>query len=287
MAALLRGGISYAGSHVTLALIEQKENSFELKRLEEESIPKRNGVWFLEILRSIDKKTLGRIAAISVSLDNADVHLLAFPMDSALNRVEQNEHVQWEQSHHIPHYRASEYLTDLHTLKTHARDRVVDTLAVSVPRATIYKIQSALSAQKLNLAKVHIGQLAAAISLQFSNPEIKTQNCALLGIDADRLDLSFIANGRMVQYDHNRSQSIAELCSWLQPKISVYEPTSVFAYGGDVPAETMKGLRGALNRPITLLNPLKRFQISAETPVNGKILGKEHRFAACIGCALG
>jgi hypothetical protein len=287
MAKEILSGISFSGMTAIIAVLEKHKDAHQLVHLDEIEMSGEKALWFLDALDTVEKKLLGKIDSVSVALENARVQLHAFPTDSSLTRVEQNEHVRWELAQYVENFRPSEYVTDLHILRSNAREQVTDVLAVSVPQSLVFNIETNLSARKLNLKTVMVGHFAAEEALRLSHPELKNETCVFIEISNGRVDLEILKNEKRAGYGYTQFETPAETVGWMNELILAYPQAPIYLHGTEKLHEWIKLLRGSTGREVTTLNPFRKIRISPSVAQFSRQIGKEHRFAACIGAAVG
>jgi Tfp pilus assembly PilM family ATPase len=280
-------GISYSDNIAQTVILETSDDGVEVRHLEEINDVVQSDGWFLVPLFELrKKKNLGKRSKISVALDNASVILLSFPMDSSLNQVQQNGHVHWELSNFVDDFKPNAYVSDVHVLRTWARDRVVEVLAVSVKRSLVYNIQQMLSERKLDLDIIDTNHFGAQHALLMNYPDVRTKSVALVGVTRNRIDAGVISNGRLRDYRYTINSSSEYVSIWLQELSKEFPITDMFFHGPEVTHELIKTLRASIHQSITLLNPFRTLRISPSFSEFDKYIGQEHRFAACVGIAV-
>ncbi|MFI5250812.1 MAG: pilus assembly protein PilM [Bacteroidota bacterium] len=282
----LRSGISCTGKEATMAMLEIQDDLVELKFLNDIKSSNDNPFWFLDILDTADKKMLNKLSKISVVASNERVQLHAFPIDSLLTQVEKNEHVEWELSNYITNFRRNDYITDLKTMRTNARDQYLDVMAISMEKSFVFGLQTALAKRKLNVGVIGVEYFAAEEALLHSHPEVKNRQCAIAGISKDRIDIGILMNNRLVHYSYNPYQSIPDAILFIRKVFDEFDAASLFVHGEGVTFDWQKNLRKEFGASYMLLNPFRRIRISPMVSQFSRYLGSEYRFASSVGSAL-
>src|SRR5512134_2256784 len=107
-------GLSYTGDFLRTAVLQLKKQGPVLCHLSEENVGERTGAWFLRGMSGPRLRSLRRVSAVSVGIDNASVFYHSFPTDQALGREQRDELVDWELSHFITDYTGSDFIKDVH-----------------------------------------------------------------------------------------------------------------------------------------------------------------------------
>ena len=278
-------GISYDNETAQFAVLELQSDGIALHHLEEFQKSGNSEIWFLRPLT--DKKNVsgGVITKAALTLDHRVVFLHQLPLDSSLTQPEQNQHVQWELSNYIEHFKPKEYITDIHVLRTQAKEQVLDILSVSVKRSHVFNIQQALDDHKIDLALVETNYFGAHHALLIVHPEVRSKPTALAGISKDRMDVGIITNGRLTKYHYVLTSSADEVVSQLTDHLKANNVSDLYLYGTQVSFELTKSVRASgLNS--NLLNPFRKIHVSPSFRGFDKFIGQEHRFASCIGAVL-
>ena len=207
-------------------------------------------------------------------------------MDTSLSKAEQNEHVHWELSHYLPEYNASDYINDVHILKTHAREHLCDVLTVSVRKSFIHGIQNVLSEKKYELHLADTNHFGAQYALITNYPEVKTKMVALVAVAHHRVDVGLLHTGRLIAYRYGLIANREDVVKLLQEVVKDTIISDLFIYGTAVSTEVVGAIENSMNVKVIKLNPFQRLKIASSFRDFERFLGREHRFAASVGCAL-
>ena len=207
-------------------------------------------------------------------------------MDSSLTQVEINEHVDWELSNYIAEFRRNDFITDLHVLRTNAREQIADVLAVSLGKSFVFNVQSHLEQRKVSLGLIDIQYYAAESALIQSHPEIKSRQSLLVGLTPNRIDLGVLTNSKLIHYQYRPYRTADEGIDFLREITADYHDISLYVYGDGFSFEWQKLLRKQFGQKYMQLNPFRRMRISPAVSNFSRYLGSESRFACCVGSAL-
>jgi hypothetical protein len=282
----LRSGISCNGDIASIAVLEINGEAIELKHLEELRKTRPDRLWFFDILDTVDKKTLSKLAALSVAVETENAILHKFPMDSSLTQVEMNEQVGWELSNYIADFHAKDYISDLKIMQTNAREQVADVLAIVMEKSFVFGMHEYLKNRKVNTGAIDIEYFAAEEALLQSHPETKDRQCAIVRISRDRVDAGVLSNSRLLDYRHKSADPPDSVIVFLQQLVDEFEVATLYVHGLGVSFEWQKILRREFKQKFMLLNPFRRMRISPSVPHFGSYNGNEFRFACAVGGAL-
>ena len=279
-------GISFSDDTLQAVVLEMRDGTVELRYIEEFVNKSRLDLWFLDAMFGIKKRIVRKISSVSIALDNASAFVHSFPLDSSLTQSEQKEHLEWELSSYIHDFKPKEYISDLHILQTREREQVSEILAVTAKRSFIYNIQQTLLEHKIALHVAEINHFAAQAALLLSNPEVKTRMIALASVTRARWDVGILNNGEITNYRYSLVSSIEDGARFLKELLRDSRVSELFIHGVAVTLELIEVLRSALDLKIIRLNPFRQLIIPSSFHEFDKFIGQEHRFAACVGCAL-
>jgi len=286
MATELRAGISFSADLAQTILVEIQDHRIELKFLEERRKASQAEYWFLDDLLAFDKKTLRGIAAVSVALDNRVAFFHRFPLDSSLAQVDQNEQVQWELSHFIHEFKPHDYISDVHILRTHAREQYVDALVVAVPSSFIFNMQGLLAQRDVLLQTVEVNHIAAEHALRRAHPELKARHVVFVGVEQERVDTGVLARGRLTSYDYKNSTSIDESLTFVKRMVDGTDQSDIVLHGSAVSSAWVRSFRAGFGSRLMVLNPFRQMLVSPSCLNFKRFIGREHHFAACVGSTL-
>ncbi|HLX12153.1 MAG TPA: hypothetical protein VKS81_05015 [Bacteroidota bacterium] len=283
MAKELVAGLSVAGGVAALAIVERDEKSSRLVHLAEISKSGDSLLWFVDIFDSVEKKLLGKTESVNVAVDSSLAFLHSFPIDTSLTQVEQNEQVQWELSNYLSPYRPSDHITDLRLFRLNAREQTAETLAISIGRTMLFRLQSALAERKLELQKVAVTQLAAESALLAIHPELKAKSCAIIGIGEELIEFEILVNARMSAFRQFPVSLGSEAVEAVTSLLREHAIPEVYLHGTGTVLDWRKALRSEGGPHIHLLNPFRKMSVAPTVTEYSRYIGKEYRFAACIG----
>lgn len=279
-------GVSFTGTTTQIAVLEIRNGEASIATVEEFRNETKNEFWYLEPLLAKSKKIFKKISKVSVAFDNAALFMHSFPADSALSQVDRQEHVRWELSNYIPDFHPQEYVNDLHILRTHVQEQVVDLFVVSAKRSLLHQLQSALSAGHYELHVVDTNHFSSQYSLLVNYPEIKTASVVLVAMNGNRIDAGALRNGRLTNYQYTAVTSVDEICGYLQLYVEDILPgVELFVCGTAVSNELIAAIKEKMNITATKLNPFRKMPVQSSFD-GDSVIGQEHRFAACVGIAL-
>jgi hypothetical protein len=282
----LRAGISWSGNAASAVLIELNKTGAELLAIEEITRSNEMRFWFLGALELFDKKLLGRVRRINVAMDMAAIQVHSFPMDSGLPQAEQNAQAAWELSNYILNFRLSDQILELKTLRTNARDQVMDVVCTATKKSAVLDLTAEFVARKWELGTVEMNQFAAETAMFASLPELREQECLLLGFSTGRTDAGIFSRGRLMAYRYQSALGNDELTAWANELRKEYHVSAIYAFGTDLNFERQKALRAVPRVPFMALNPFRKIRVSPSAGNFSKFVGREHRFAACVGAAI-
>ena len=279
-------GISFDETASQVVVLEQQEDGLELKYLEESPKGSDKDIWFLDSFPALKERFSASISKVSIAMNNASTFLYSGPIDSSLTQSEQNEQVHWELSNYIDDFKPKDYITELHILRTKAREQISEVLTVSVKRSLLFNIQNVLSENKIDLQTVDTNHFGAQNALLFTHPDIKARTIGLIGVNNNRIDIGIIQNGKLFEYRYNLFAKLEDGMSFIEEVIKDSSVSEIFLYGSAATFDFKKSLRSYIGIIITSLNPFRRIRISSSLKGFDKYIGNEHRFASSIGIAL-
>lgn len=279
-------GISFDESSSQIVVLEQHEEGLELHYLEDSRKASEKDIWFLDSIPTMKEKFVGKISKASISINNSNVFLYSFPIDSSLIQSEQNEQMQWELSNFIDDFKPKDYITEVHVLRTKAREQISDILTVSVKRTLLFNIQTCLTDNKIDLQTIDTNHFGAQGALLFTHPDVKTRTVGLIGVNQGRLDFGIIQNGRLLDYRYSVNASMDDGINFIVEIVKDTSISEIFLYGAAATFEYKKSLRSSIGIIITTLNPFRRIRISPSLKGFDKYIGSEHSFASSVGIAL-
>jgi Tfp pilus assembly PilM family ATPase len=285
MARKFKAGISFNDGLGQIAVLEPDAENVVLHYLGEFTHTNGSDLWFLHDVVDPKHRVMKKVSGVSVALDNKSVFLFSFPLDTSLNQTEQNEHVEWELSNFIEDFKPREYVHDTHVLRTNAREQVSDVLIVSVRRSLLFNIQHELEGRSIDLQFADAQHFGAQHALLTAHPETKNKIVALVGAVNNRLDIGIVSNGRLTVYRYGIVTGEQRL-NLLRESIQDIAVSDVYLYGAAVLPEFVKTVRDALSLNVTMLDPFSRLTIASSFRDFDKFIGREHHFAASVGCAL-
>ncbi len=280
-------GFSISDGTAQIAVLEVKRRGVRLRLLDETlKGNSTSDTWYLDPLLNRTNKIYKKVRKISIALDPSSVVLHCFPMDISLSRQEQTGQLEWELSNYIPGYDPGAYVNEIKYLRTRAREQVADVLALTVPRKNAARIQEALAERKINLHAIDTAFFCAQYALLTSDPEIKTGTSALAFFSGRRIDVGILSEGHLISYRYALTDQGTAPEEFIAACIEHAQANTIFLAGPGILEDFAARLQTLVNVPVRLSNPLQHFPLSRKFKDAGLLTGKEHRFAAAIGCAL-
>ncbi len=279
-------GISFADDVAHLSVFKAKKSSVKLKYLAEYP---RNGpgdLWFLEGLLAGKEKILGKVSRAAIALDGAAALVHCFPSDSTLSAQEEQDHISWELSNFIPKFNADEYTREKHLLQTHAHRQYSHLLVVAYKKAFLERARGALREQDIVLASSGTNHFGAQHALLLNNPEIKTKSVALVHVMKNRVEVGVMNRGRLVHYSSASFESSERALEALRPALDSFPVAEIHFHGSEVTKELLGEAKTRFSSSIAVLNPFRELDVASSFREFDSYAGKEHRFAAAVGCAL-
>ncbi|MBI4546631.1 MAG: hypothetical protein HY707_01520 [Ignavibacteriae bacterium] len=283
------GGVSFTDDTAQVAVLEVGGSEIKVRYLEDIKKGSSDDLWFLQGVFEMKEKRVRKVKKVkkvSVAVDNASLFLHSFPMDTSLTKAEQNEHVDWELSNYLSEYNPKDYVNDVHILRTKAREHVCHVLTISVKKSLIYGIQNMLSENKFELHIIDTNHFGAQYALITNYPEVKTKVVALVAVAHHRVDAGLLHSGRLIAYRYGLMTNRDDAVKLLQEVLKDTTISDLFIYGTAVSTEVVGAIENSLNIKVTKLNPFQRLKIASSFRDFERFLGREHRFAASVGCAL-
>ncbi len=281
-----KAGISFNNDTAQVAVIEPDADKAVVHYLGEFNHANGNDLWFLDEVVHSKNRVMNKVSEVSIALDNTNVFLFSFPLDTSLNQAEQNEHVQWEISNFVEGFKPREYIHDMHILRTNAREQVSDVLIVSVRRSLLFNIQHELEGKDIDLQFADAQHFGAQHALVTAHPETKSKVVALVGAAGNRLDIGIVSNGRLTAYRYGIFPDDAQREELLKATVGESAVSDIYLYGVGVSPGVIKSMRSAISSNIAALDPFSRLTVSSAFRDFDKFIGREHHFASSIGCAL-
>lgn len=283
----ITAGISVLDDLAHLVVLKINEYKIELLYLEEYQKTEldKSETWFLKPLAMRAESIFEHPQNVSVALDKKFLFIHNFPIDSNLNTVEQNEHVNWENSQHIPNFHPQEYISDTHLLKTSDDKKINDMISVTVKRSLVYAIHEYIAQRNLNLNIVDATQFAVEDVLRLTHPEIKNQECVAVGLTRSSIEYSRYSNGHLIEYDGRSESDLEAVIQYLKKCLSGKVYDTMFIYGNQATAEVLGKLRREISPNISILNPFRQLNISSVRNYH-KFVNNVQRFVPAVGIAL-
>ncbi len=283
----ITAGISVLDDIAHFVVLKINEYKIELIYLEEYQKTEldRSDTWFLKPLAMRSDTIFERPQSVSVALDKKFLFIHNFPIDSNLTKVEQNEHVNWEISQHIPNFHPQEYISDTHLLNTSDDRKINDIISVTVKRTLVYAIHEYIAQRNLNLNIVDATQFAVEDVLLLTQPEIKNQQCVVVGLTRSSIEYSRYSNGHLIEYNGRSESDIEAGVQYLKDSLSGRVYDSIFIYGNQASAEVLGKLRRDVSPNISILNPFRRLNISTVRNYD-RFVNNVQRFVPAVGIAL-
>lgn len=283
----ITAGISVLDDLAHIVVLKIDDHKIELVYLEEyqKTDLDRSDTWFLKPLAMRSETIFDHPQHVSVALDKKFLFIHNFPMDADLSKEQQNAHLNWEISQHIPNFHAQEYISDTHLLKTYDDGKINDILSVTVKRTLVYAIHESIAQRNLNLNIVDSTQFAAEDILLYTQPEIINQQCVLVGLTRSHIDYSLYSNGHLIEYSSREESNIDLVVQYLKNHLSGKVYDSMFIYGNQATAEVLGKLRIDITSNISIFNPFRRLNISSVRNYH-KFVNNVQRFVPAVGIAL-
>src|SRR5437867_11655723 len=89
-------GVSFTDGIAQIAILEVKKDRVQLRYALEVSHAEQDDLWFIRPLIEGKQKAFRKVKKASIAIDNAQLFLYSFPLDTTLNQVDQNEQIIWE-----------------------------------------------------------------------------------------------------------------------------------------------------------------------------------------------
>ncbi len=279
-------GLSFSDTAAQIAVLELRRDRVVVVHLGEYKNGQREELWFLESLFQSNGKLFKKVSKVSIALDNAEVVLHSFPMDSSLHHADRQEHTQWELSNFIQDFQPKEYINDVHVLRTHVQEHTVDMFVVVARRSLAQQVQRALGEHKYDLHLLDTNHFAGQYALAVNYPEVKEKTIILASIAEQRLDVGTLQAGKLIAYRYFISASSEENIKRLNEYCQQAGVNEVYIYGSGCTLAFTKALIAQRGLKITTVNPFRRVPITDALRETGIMLGQEHKFVASVGVAL-
>ncbi len=241
--------------------------------------------WFLKPLATRGNTVFEKPQSISIALDKKFLFIHNFPIDSNLTKVEQNEHLNWEISQHIPNFHPQEYISDAHLLKTCDERKINDIISVTAKRSLIYAIHEYIAQRNLILNFVDATQFAVEDVLLLNQPEIKNQKCVVVGLTRSSIEYSRYYNGHLIEYNGRPISDIDAGVAYLKNSLSGQIYDTIFIFGNQASAEVLGKIRRDVSLNTSILNPFRRLNISSVRNYD-RFVNNVQRFVPAVGIAL-
>lgn len=278
-------GISVASDVASLAVVEHGANEIALLHIDEQRQSSKDEFWFVNVLLQSSGLAELRIDQVAIGLDPGTLTVLKCPLDLTLSQPERNEHIHWELSQYVENYRPKEQINDLHVLRTRPQGNTQDVLAVSVRRDTIFGLQENLNRQKLTLGVVDVNHFAANTALLRSHNEVGRTNCAVIGFNGSRVDVSILNSGHMVDYQYWVA-SDGNVAAFLQDGLQQTSLDTIYLYGTHLGREHQQTVQSLADVPVVVIDPFRRLKTAPNVPLSAQLADRPERFTAAVGIAL-
>ncbi len=278
-------GISIDGMIARIAVLLAKSSGIKVYDLLEVTKNSEDPLWYLEAFRQ-KNKSLRHVTRVSIALDDAVVVRHAFPLDTSLTSADRIGHIRWELSQVVAGFDPAVYLNDLHILRQDAERQVAETLIVAVPRTVITTVRDLLGSAEIGLHKVDTRYFGGQYALITNYPDIGDAPVCLCAFGDEKMDAGLIENGRVVRYlsvSHGDEERLLDrMAIWLGD----IRPGTIYLWGSPLPVGLADVLAEKFSSQTVLLDPFRRLKISGRLRRRRLIDGREHQFAAAVGCAL-
>jgi Tfp pilus assembly PilM family ATPase len=224
---------------------------------------------------------------IAVTLDTGFLftHVLPVPADQADALL--HKHALWDLAQFFPDAAESEFITDVHLLQQPVTGDAHRLLSVSVRRAFARALGDALAAKDLSLSVLDGDHFSAEQYLASRHPDGRAGLVALVGLKRERMDVSFLLEGALLDY-RSRGEWTPEVFTEVLAEGSALcgQPRKLYLYGSRATTEMVDSLRAAAPAPVEVLNPFAGMELRPGNSLAKHFLAMPQRFVPAVGAAL-
>jgi Tfp pilus assembly PilM family ATPase len=279
-------GISFADETAHLAVLQVKKKFVRLRHLGEYKKIKPDDLWFLDSLLIPEGRVIRKVSRAAVAIDQRAAFVHTFPSDSALSTADEQDQIAWELSNFIPDFKPDDYTREKHLLQTRAHRQVSELLVVVYKKSLVESAKAALLKKKISLATVVLNNFGAQTALLQNSPEIRSKMVALVHVAVNRIDVALLNRGRLMAYRCAPVSSEGEMLDSIQGLVNPFPVSDLFFHGAPVTGPLLERVRRQVPWKVSTVNPFKNLRVASSVKDFQSYAGKEHRFAAAIGCAL-
>lgn len=224
---------------------------------------------------------------VAVTLDTAALFAHVLPVPPGQDQSLLRKHAQWDIVQYFPEAPADEFVTDVHLLGTPPGSDAQRMLSVSVKRALARSLRNALKEEGFQLDVLDGDHFSAEHYLISRHPVGDTGLVFLMGLKQDRMDISVLHDGVLIDY-FAREGCSTELCSSVIGECTTDhgKPRRVFLYGTHATHVLIEPLRQDGQTGVELLNPFSGMKVLPQNPLVAHFLAESNRFVPAVGAAL-
>jgi Tfp pilus assembly PilM family ATPase len=272
------------GLNSTMHAIDEWENPFAIGY--DEPDPHALEL-FTEYLAAFLKVNQAKSRAASIALDTGSLFIHRMPIEENTTDTAIREQIRWEIDQYFPNLSSSEFIFDYHRMSRFPSVRLNEIISVSIRRKTARAIEEVLTTLGLRLHILDADHFSAETALRMNYPDSLRRHITLIGIKANRLDVSLLKNGNLESYSHSVVESPADIAEQIgklsRDQAGVF---SIVTYGPALDSELLQQIRRSSATLVEALNPLRQVAIADSLRVADRLSTPSYRFAAAIGVAL-
>jgi Tfp pilus assembly PilM family ATPase len=279
-------GLSYAGDTLRTAVLQLRKNGPVLCHLSEEKVKDLTGAWFLRGVIEPRIRLMKKVSAVSVGVDNASVFYHSFPADQSLTREQREEMIDWELSHFIADYAASDFIRDVHLLAPEVGTAGPGVLVVAANRSFVQNITSLIRTRKIGLQVIETNFFGAVYALGVNYPETAMKRVLVAAIEGERVDAGVLCRGKLERHVCRATSGQDDMLGFLAGASAAGRVDEVYLTCAGATHALVLAARRRFGVPVEMLNPVRKLRLKRRFARENEFAGVEHRFASVIGCAL-
>lgn len=224
---------------------------------------------------------------IAVTMDTATLFTHVLPVPAGQADLLLHKHACWDIAQFFPDDPEADFITDVHLLGDRHTGGAARALCVSIRRGLARAIQDALEDEGLELHVLDGDHFSAEQYLTARHPEGTTGTVILIGLKHDRMDISLLQGGTLVDYAA-WGECTPEACAAriAGSQDAHGEIRKVFLYGPRATPATLERLKENALPAIEVLNPFAGMELAPHNPLADHFLAMPHRFVPAVGAAL-
>ncbi len=241
---------------------------------------------FVERLAAFLAQQQMEVHQAAVALDTTRLFVNTLPVDDPIESLIE-EQIGWELSEYFPGSPKNAFISDYHIIPPTDSRPYSNVLMVSVRRDVVQKVQRVMSRLNLELVAMDGDHFAAETLVRLSYPETKTKQIALVGVKAERLDMSVLRHWDVESYTYTLTTQDDQVIKELALFTTQHKPLErVMLFGKSLDEGLIGEIRAALPVPVELLNPFRAVTVATTLRFNNDLTTRAFRYVPAVGVVL-